>query len=287
MKTIIVPLDFSDESLNGLNLALMLAKKTNADIQMVHVISKNADTNNEALERENQLVKSKFDEIMQKCRENGIANCSLSYNIREGKTFIEITDLADKFDDSVIVLSTHGKSGYEELFIGGNAYKITSHSKKPVITIRKPKISKNIDRIILPLDMTYKTREKVPYTVKLAKMFNSEIHIVTVRESKLKSIEQKLHKYAEQVADYLVTHSIPYTINHIYGSNLTDITLDYAISVNADLISIMTQQENSLTNLLLGNHAHQMINKSTIPVLSFPTYSLGELEEDFRASGVV
>jgi len=287
MKTIIVPLDFSSESLSGLNLALMMAKKTKSDIQMVHVIPKNIDTNQEFLEHENQLAKRKFDEILQKCKENGNINCSLNFHIKEGKTFIEITDLADKFEDSLIVLSTHGISGFEELFIGGNAYKITSHSKCPVITIRKPKISSNIDKIVLPIDMTFKTREKVPYTVKLAGMFNSEIHLVTVRETKLKSIEKKLHQYSEQVADYLDTHSIRYTIEHLYGSNLTDITLDYANSVNADLISIMTQQEKSLTNLLLGNHAHQMINKSSIPVLSFPTYRLGELVEDFRASGVV
>ena len=35
MKTIIVPLDFSDESLDGLNMAMMLAKKAGASIQMV------------------------------------------------------------------------------------------------------------------------------------------------------------------------------------------------------------------------------------------------------------
>ena len=287
MKTIIVPLDFSSESLTGLNMAMMLAIKTKADIQMVHVISKNADTNKEALEKENSVAQRKFEEIVQKCKEQGNIHCDLNYHIKEGKPFIEITDLADKFEDSVIVLSTHGESGFEELFIGGNAYKITSHSKNPVITVRKSKISANIDRIVLPLDMTYKTREKVPYTVKLAKIFNSEIHVVTVQESKIKSIGKKLHLYSEQVTDYLNNHGVPYVVEHIFGSNLTDITLDYAHSVNADLISIMTQQEKSLTNLLLGNHAHQMINKSTIPVLSFPTYSLGELLADFPVSGVV
>ena len=49
MKTIIVPLDFSEESLTGLNLSLMLAKKTGADIQLVHVIRKNAVTDKESL----------------------------------------------------------------------------------------------------------------------------------------------------------------------------------------------------------------------------------------------
>jgi Universal stress protein UspA and related nucleotide-binding proteins len=285
MKTIIVPLDFSDESLTGLNLALMLAKKPGANIQLVNVIGKNTGDNKELIEKENQLAKMKFEEILQKCREKGNINCALNYTIKEGKVFKEIADLADKFDDVLTVLSTHGASGFEELFIGGNAYKITSHSRNPVITVRRSKISSNIDQIVLPLDITFQTREKVPYTVELAKIFSSKIHLLTIRLSNLNSIEKKLHQYAEQVASYLETHKIPYTVEHLHGNNLTDLTLDYSQSVDADLISIMTEQEKSASNLLLGNFAHQMINKAFIPVLLFPNYHLRISAEDIWSLG--
>jgi nucleotide-binding universal stress UspA family protein len=283
MKTIIVPLDFSEESLTGLNLALMLADKTGANIQMVHVIGKNTGDYYEQMEKENQLAKSKFEEILQKYK--GKSNSTLSYTITEGKVFKEIADLADKYEDALTVLSTHGASGFEELFIGGNAYKITSHSRNPVITVRKSKISSNIDKIVLPLDYTFQTREKVPYTVELAKVFGSKIHLLTISLSKLKSTEKKLHQYAEQVASYLDTHKIPYKVEHLHGSNLTDLTLDYARSIDADLISIMTEQEKSASNLLLGNYAHQFINKAFIPVLSFPNYHLRITAEDVWTLG--
>jgi nucleotide-binding universal stress UspA family protein len=284
MKTIIVPLDFSNESMEGLNMALMLAKKTRANVEMVHVIGKGIDSK-ELLEKENHLAKIKLEEILQKCKDGGNINFALNYKIKKGKIFSEITDLADKFEDSVIVLSTHGESGFEELFIGGNAYKITSHSKNPVITVRKSRISSNIDKIVLPLDITLETREKIPYTVKLAKLFNSEIHLITVRASHLKSTEQKLLKYTEQVCSYFRDHDIRYNVEHLTGGNLTDIILDYSVSVNADLISIMTEQEKSVTNLLLGTYAHQMINKARIPVLSFPTYQLSKIAEDIWTLG--
>ncbi len=280
MKTIIVPVDFSNESLEGLNISLMLAKKTRANIQLVHVIGKNNENNNELLVRENQLAKSKFEEILQKCRENGNINCSLNYTIKEGKIICEITNLADKFEDSLIVLSSNGESAFEELFLGGYAYKITSHSRSPVITARNCIISPNIDKIVLPLDTTHQTREKVPYTVKLAKLFHSEIHLITVSSSHLKSSENKLYKYTEQVCSYFWEHDIPYHVEHLQGNNLTDLILDYSVSVSADLISIMIEQEESISNLLLGPYAHQMINKATIPVLSFPTYHLGNYAED-------
>ncbi len=276
-------MDFSDESLTGLNLALMLANKTGAEIQLVNVIGKNTSDSFEQLENENQLAKSKFEEIVQKYK--GKSNSTLSYIITEGKVFKVIADLADKYEDTLIVLSTHGRSGFEELFIGGNAYKITSHSRNPVITVRKSKIPSNIDNIVLPLDITFQTREKVPYTVELAKTFGSKIHLLTIRLSNLKSIEKKLHQYAQQVASYLDAHKIPYTVEHLHGGNLTDLTLDYSRSIGADLISIMTEQEKSASNLLLGNFAHQMINKAYIPVLSFPIYHLRIIAEDIWTLG--
>jgi len=285
MKTIIVPLDLSDESLNGLNLAMMMATKTGANILLVHVIGKNTGDYYKQMENENQLAQTKFEGILRKYKEKVKLNFTLSYIIKEGKIFKEIADLADKHEEALTVLSTHGASGFEELFIGGNAYKITSHSKNPVITVRRSKIPSNIDNIVMPLDMTFQTREKVPYTVEFAKIFGSKIHLLTIRLSNLKSIEKKLHQYAEQVASYLDIHKVPYTVEHLHGGNLTDLTLEYSRSIDADLISIMTEQEKSASNLLLGKFAHQMINKAYIPVLSFPNYHLRVTAEDIWTLG--
>jgi hypothetical protein len=47
----------------------------------------------------------------------------------------------------------------------------------------------------------------------------------------------------------------------------------------------MTEQEKSASNLLLGNFAHQMINKAYIPVLSFPNYHLRVIAEDIWTLG--
>jgi nucleotide-binding universal stress UspA family protein len=285
MKTIIVPLDFSEESKNGLDMALMLANKTGANIQMVHVIERNADEDASLMKEEYQIYKLKFEDIIKTCREKNNLKCGLDYVITKGKLFRDITEMAEKREDAVIVLSTHGSSGFEELFIGGNAYKITSHSRNPVITVRKRNISANINTIVLPLDITFETREKVPYTVKLAKLFKSKIHIITVRSSNLKSIQNKLQKYAQQVASFVDYHDIQFKIEHLHGRNLTDVILEYSKLVDADLISIMTEQEKSVSNILLGNYAHQMINKSNIPVLVMPTFPLSHITDDIWSLG--
>jgi hypothetical protein len=62
-------------------------------------------------------------------------------------------------------------------------------------------------------------------------------------------------------------------------------TLEYSRSIDADLISIMTEQERSASNLLLGTFAHQMINKAYVPVLSIPNYRLRIIAEDVWTLG--
>jgi nucleotide-binding universal stress UspA family protein len=285
MKTIIVPIDFSEESLPGLDMALMLAGKYGAGIQMVHVIGKKRVSEVDLLEQENKLARMNFEEILLKYKNKINPDSSPCYTILEGKISSEIAEMGDKYEDALMVLSTHGESGFEELFIGGTAYKIISHSHVPIITVRRSRIPSNINRIVMPLDITFNTREKVPYTAGIAKMFNSEIHVITLSLSKIKSTEKKLRQYSAQVASYLTRSGIPHVIEHLHGRNLTDIALEYAISVNADLISIMTDQEKGASNLLLGSYTHQMINRSFIPVLSYPTYRIRVVADDIWTLG--
>ncbi len=67
---------------------------------------------------------------------------------------------------------------------------------------------------------------------------------------------------------HLEEENIRYVLESVHAENLTDSTIEYALKINANLISIMTEQEISAKNLLLGPYAQQMVNHSPIPVLS-------------------
>lgn len=285
MKTIIVPIDFSKESMSGLDMAILVADRSGSKIQMVHVITEASNMPRGTLEKEHDLAKTKFNEIIEKYKAK-IHNIKLSFIIKEGKIYQEIKSQAEAYEDSMIILSTHGNSGIEEFFTGSNSYKIASSASRPVISVRSLLEIRSIRTIVLPLDITKETREKVPFTAEIANLFNASIHIVTLRDSNHVNIGKKLERYAKQVGDYLEKIRIPFKTDHLAGSNFTDITLEYANSVNAELISIMTEQEKSLSNFLLGNYAHQMINKALTPVLLFPTYNITIINESLRTQGV-
>jgi nucleotide-binding universal stress UspA family protein len=194
---------------------------------------------------------------------------TIDYKIREGKVYREIINQAREDEAFLVVAGTHGSSGFEEFWIGSNAQKIVSASLSPVITIRGGiKVDRNLTKIVLPVDSTLETRQKVPFTALMAKYFEAKIYVLSIYTTEIEAVRRNVEKYSKQVIEYLEENEIPYEFDSVESDNLTDSTIDYALKKDANLISIMTEQEKTTKNLWLGAYAHQMVNHSPVPVLS-------------------
>jgi nucleotide-binding universal stress UspA family protein len=267
MKQIIVPLDFSDESMNALELALMISAKTKFNIQMVYVLKKSSDFSNVSLEEEQRYAKSKFSELQVKYENKLGSGVTLTYIIKRGKIYDEVVEQAEAFDDSIIVVSTHGASGFEEFMIGSNAFKIITASERPVIAIRHGIMPKSFFQILLPIDFSTDTRQKVPYTAELAKIFGAKVHILAVSSTNEPDILMKLRSWSSQVSDYMKENGVESITATRSGDNISDLIAEYAGSEKIDLISIMTEQSSSIKNFVLGNNAQQLLSRSPVPIL--------------------
>lgn len=267
MKHIIVPIDFSKESLNGLKMAVLLSKKMACHVQMVYVQEKVKDYARYSLVEERQDAKKKFEKLSLEYSPKLGESSRLSYIVKKGKVYQEVVNQAEAFEDSMVVCSTHGSSGFEALFIGSNAFRIVTATDRPVITIRHGCCHKDIKRIVMPIDITADSRQKVPLTVELATVFGAEIHVVGVTTMNSEEVETKVKAYTHQVHEFLEANNIPVTVEFLKGDNITDVIIDYAKQVEADMISIMSEQSVSLSNFVLGSYAQQMLNKSQVPVL--------------------
>ena len=268
MKRIIVPIDFSQESIKGLELAIIYANKFNSDLQMVFVQSKKPGRFHIELENQYNAAMEEFERILRKYKKELHQDCKFTYIIKSGKVHEEVANQVDAFDDAIIICSTDGESGFADFVMGSNASRIVQETEKPVITVTSEKYIGNVDKIVLPLDISRETREKVPIVATIAKAFNSEVHIIKVTSSTNEGIHNKLKMYATQVKKYFDEKGIKYQSSLLVGDNITESTIEYAKTIDADLIAIMTEQTTSLANFLLGSYAYQMLNSSPIPVLS-------------------
>jgi len=267
-KNIVVGIDFSDNSINALEHAISIANKANMSVTMVWVDHIDYSKEIFSVDPAHRLdaVAKRFNELIEK-----YSDCceKLEFVIRKGKVYREICDVAEEQKAKFLVVGTHGLSGFEEFWSGSNANRIVSASHVPVITIRGGvDVGQSLDRIVLPLDSTKVTREKVPVVAELAKYFDSEVHILGLQTTNLQDIRYRIKAYVAQTEDMFKENGIKYKSTFIDSEQITDDTLEYAKSINANLIAIMTEQETTTANLWMGPYAAQMVNHSPFPVLS-------------------
>lgn len=269
MNTIIVAIDFSESSLNAFLHGLSIAKHCNTDLMLVWV--QKSDTEKDKLDpgidRSKEAV-ARFEDMISKYQQELPKN-KILYKIRHGRVYKEIVDLAHEIKAGLIITGTHGASVFVEFWIGSNANRIVSLAQCPVITIRSGiDIQKPLDRIILPIDNTMETRQKATFTGYLAKHHNSEIVILSMYTSKVKAIRQNIDLYAKQVSLYFDKEQVKYRMDSVVvNENLADDLIKYAKDNDANLISIMSEQQSSMMNLWMGPYAQQIVNRSPLPVL--------------------
>jgi len=266
MKTIIVPVDFSSESIHGLEMALLFGKKENANIQMVYVQKNSQDYRPGTFEEEHKYAEVQFEKLIQKYSKEIAADSKLRFIIKKGKIYQEIIEQAESYKESIIVASTHGASGFEEYFIGSNAYKVITGTKVPVLTVRK-KPPHNIKKIVAPLRLHVDTRQKAPVASEIAHLFGAEIHLISISVTNNVKDQKRLNAYLQQSTAYLKRKGHNPIVKKLNGENSVTTVCNYCDAVDADLVTIMTSQRSSMA-ILTGSYAQQMVARSNVPVLS-------------------
>lgn len=276
MRAIIVGIDFLNESLTALRLAVNIAVKANSKIVMVFVNKPDKSkpifkTSPDKIQAE---VESRFEELVA-LYANELPAENLTYKFRDGKKVWEvINDEAEDARAELIVLGTQGKEGFK-LISHSSAFEIVEKATIPVITVRDgARISKEIKTILIPIDDTLETRQKVPVSARLAKMFGAEIHMLAIYHSSVRSVQDNVERYTRQSAEYLEGNNIDFVVKSIETKDVVNETIKYANDIHADLISIMTIQISAASNLWKGTFAEQLIDQSPLPVITVPPKEL-------------
>lgn len=269
MKQILVAIDFSKTSLNALAFGIYIANKAGANLQMVWVDNTTSEeVVFEGFAHEERNEKVVLLKELQDKYSKSLKGGKLDFKTRKGKVYIEIAQQAKSTSADLIITGTHGVSGFEEFWIGSNAYRIVTNAPCPVITLRHDFQVGNISKIVIPIDSSQETRQKIPVAAQVAQLFGSEIHILSLYSTPLKSVQKRVDNYATHVMDYCEERKIKYVAVTKESENITRTTIDYAEEVGAELIAIMTEQETTTANIFLGPYAQQMVNHSPVPVLS-------------------
>ncbi len=274
LNHIVVPVDFSEQSQIALGQTFNLARVTGSDITLVYVIDStllssvynlfSSHETQEALLRDG--IKARLEEMAAQTRqESGI---EVKTRIEKGKIYEEIVKVAEELRAFFIIMGTCGESTLAKKFIGSNAVRVINEAHCPVITIKGKEHRSGCKTIVLPLDLSRETKEKVVKCIEIAKFFNSDVKVVSVIDTHDEFLINKLTRQLDQVVEFISSHQIGAVGEFVKGKDIAEEILAYSKKVEADLIMIMTQQELEWTEYFIGTASQEIINSSDIPVCS-------------------
>jgi universal stress protein A len=142
IRSILVPIDFSQHSKNALKYAIPLAEKFGASLHLIYVVEPTiypADLGfgQVVLPGVEEELRDKGEGELQLLIEREIGGrVKADATVRTGNPHQEILKVADETGVDMIVVATHGHSGVEHMLFGSTADRIVRRSKIPVLTVR-------------------------------------------------------------------------------------------------------------------------------------------------------
>src|ERR1043165_9677995 len=143
IKNILVPIDFSERSMEALEIALALTKRFGADLHVAHIYEPDFPlTTVMAMPLAlppgpvAQGVRRHLKDVTKK---RGFELRPGNYHAIEGRPADQICELARRHAIDLIVVATRGNTGLKHLVLGSTAERIVRYSPCPVLLVHPQK----------------------------------------------------------------------------------------------------------------------------------------------------
>src|SRR5262245_20477021 len=141
LRSILVPIDFSEPSKKALRYALPFAEQFGAKITLLHVVEPIAmpDFAYFPMAIENKAVADTCERNLELlCKQNALdPNLIEKTLVRHGKPFREICEAARGLKVDLIIIATHGYTGLNHALLGSTAERVVRHAPCPVLVVRE------------------------------------------------------------------------------------------------------------------------------------------------------
>ncbi len=258
-KKLLVPYDFSDVADSAIEHALVTAKAVDAEVHILHVVSKK-----EAIKE----AKEKLEVALAKAKSiSRVKDVNIESHVRVGNIFDDISDVSLELGAELIFMGTHGAHGWQHI-TGSHALKVVTNSATPFVIVQESKIDVNgYNDIVVPLDLEKETKQKLTLVANMAKYFNSRVHVIIPDETD-EFLKHTIKANIIFANKFFGDRGIQCTTTLAPASGFEKEVVKHAIKVNGDLIAIMNTQKNQILGAWGANHEQYIItNDAKIPAL--------------------
>lgn len=270
MKSILVPTDFSKCALDALKIAADLAKKFDCDISLAHVyekplqgISVGVAVDKAALRRLRSEIFMKMEKLV---NQDFLKGLTVEQHFIADKQLWQILKSSGLKDVELIVMGSHGASGFKELMIGSNAQKIVQMSEVPVLVAKKFFDVNKVSNVVFASDFYHHNEPGFEPILEIAGKLDARVHLLKI------ITPTNFEPFAESeklMGDFAKAHNMKdFTVNIYNETGVERGILEFSETVGADIIALETHGRKGLKHVLLGSLAEQVVNHSSLPILS-------------------
>jgi nucleotide-binding universal stress UspA family protein len=297
IRRILCPLDFSRFSRHALEQAVALARETGAEISVLHVftfapvaqsVTAGATIPMEPMRLDSSIRAAITNDMAAFIEEVDTGGVSLTTTLFEGDAVTRILDRATDWNADVIVMGTHGRSGFERLLLGSITEKVLRKAPCPVLTVPPRVISARhglgFARILCPIDFSPASLRALDFAASLAAVDGPGIIALNVIELLAEGggmreelaldtpdFRAELRRSAlarlQDAVPEAVRSRCPVAETVAMGKGWKEI-LRVAVEEEADLIVMGVAGRSTADLLLFGSTTQHVVRQATCPVLT-------------------
>ncbi len=267
MRKIIVPTDFSDGAYNALKHAVEIAKAFNGSIDVIHAFSMPSAGSTVMVDISEMLEKNAKEEVVKlKTRMEGdglFSQINFQFKAEHGSVVDVVRRHAKEKDSDMVVMGTHGASGFSEKWLGTNSAAVARNMDLPTLVVPSTSPYKPVKEILFATDMKV-SKDETPFEVlaMLCNQFDSKTRFVHITDG---SKEQDFSEYKSQVARII---GKDYSSFEILENDNVENGINQAIEeFKPDLMVAVRHSYDFFTGLFHSSVTQQIIQTAALPVL--------------------
>jgi nucleotide-binding universal stress UspA family protein len=303
IKNVLVPIDFSERSLEALEIATALTKRFGAHLHLAHIYEPDFPLTTVMATplalppvQVGQGVRRHLKDVAKK---RGLELDPGNYHAIEGRPADQICDLARRHAIDLIVVSTRGNTGLKHLVLGSTAERIVRYSPCPVLVVhpqkgngKDGKRGVTFGKILVPIDFSPCSMKGLGYARGLARRFGSKLVL-------LNSVAFQYYITSDEYARY----DLPLLMQQeekasrrqmrelIQKTDWEGIQVRPSLQIghagqqicvraaedDVDLIVTSTHGTTGFKHILVGSTAEYVVRHATCPVLVVPSHERPKL----------
>lgn len=265
MTKILVPFDHSENAFIALQQAIYIAQNNHVDIEVFHVINLliSRDIPMEWTEQDEndikQSLQSKID--VAKALNGGPIDFNITVFLQRGERVVdEVLMRANETDTVIIVMGTHGVTGFIDKVMGTNSLDVLNNSVYPLLLIPPHWQAQKIDQLVLAIDLN----DLITVTNKvkdLKKFFN--LPLTAIQLTALSEVKEIERREVEGISFEYIDSRIDKT--------LADNLRDYTQTLHHTILIMFTHPRKLLQKIFSKSLTSDTAKVIEIPMLSVRT----------------